>query len=162
MSMYQGVIFDFNGVLVLDGHWQEMAWMSTIAELTGQPADLDTIRKLVHGCTNRDIFQTLLGRALSDAELETMAEVKESCYRQLCLDVGEEFRLSPGAETLLARLQETGTPFTIATASGVSNMRFFFERLDLRRWFTWDILVYDDGSMPGMLAPDVYLKAQKS
>ena len=38
-------------------------------------------------------------------------------------------------------------------------MRFFFEHLPLARWFDPDLVVYNDGSLPGKPAPDLYLAA---
>lgn len=50
-------------------------------------------------------------------------------------------------------------PFTIATASEISNVRFYYETFKLDRWFSWDKIVYDDSTFPGKPAPDTYLKA---
>lgn len=50
-------------------------------------------------------------------------------------------------------------PRTIATASCGNNVRFFFDTLGLDRWFDLDKVIYNDGTLPGKPAPDLYLKA---
>lgn len=53
-------------------------------------------------------------------------------------------------------------PHTIATASEKTNVLFFFEHLQLDKWFDVEKVVYDDGTLPGKPAPDIYLRvAQK-
>jgi beta-phosphoglucomutase-like phosphatase (HAD superfamily) len=60
---------------------------------------------------------------------------------------------------LLDLLSARGIPRTIATASGRTNLDFFTERLKLDRWFDPAGFVWDDGTLPGKPAPDVYLMA---
>ena len=38
-------------------------------------------------------------------------------------------------------------------------MDFYMEAFGLERWFDWDHIIYDDGTLPGKPAPDVYLCA---
>ena len=73
--------------------------------------------------------------------------------------MGQEFKLSPGATELLDFLVERNIPHTIATASGRPNVDFFVEQLALATWFEIDKIVYDDGTMSGKPAPDLYLRA---
>ena len=116
----------------------------------------------VHGRYNRHTLEHLTGRAVTGSELEELTEQKERIYRQLCLEQGPGFALSPGAVELLDFLREHGIPRTIATASGRANVDFFAEHLDLARWFEIDRCVYDDGSRPGKPAPDIYRQAARN
>lgn len=70
-----------------------------------------------------------------------------------------DFHLAPGLPAFLDRLREEKIPFTIATAAGKNNVRFFFEHLNLERWFDPEQVVYNDGTLPGKPEPDLYLKA---
>jgi beta-phosphoglucomutase-like phosphatase (HAD superfamily) len=88
-------------------------------------------------------------------------EDKEIVYRKMCLDLGQEFQLSPGATELLDFLVEGNIPHTIATASGRPNVDFFIENLALATWFEVDQIVHDDGTMSGKPAPDLYLRAAR-
>ena len=47
----------------------------------------------------------------------------------------------------------------IATSSDLGNVNFYFEMFHIERWFSRDRVVYDDGTMNGKPAPDIYLRA---
>ncbi|HSJ57851.1 MAG TPA: HAD family hydrolase [Anaerolineae bacterium] len=160
-AVFSAVILDFNGVLWWDGALQEAAWQRVAERLRGSPMLPAEMARHVHGRHNRHTLSYLLGRPVDEAEAERLGEDKEMIYRALCLEQGEAFRLSPGAESLLDFLTAGGVPRTIATASGARNLEFFAAHLDLVRWFDLDLVVYDDGTRPGKPAPDVYLEAAR-
>lgn len=156
---YSGIIFDFNGVLWWDNHLQDESWHDFSAEQRGYPlSDLEMAQD-VHGRNGRYTLELLSGRPLSAQEVEDLMEQKETIYRRMCLQQGDDFRLSPGAEPLLDFLVAQNIPHTIATASARPNLDFFLEQLDLGRWFDTALFVYDDGTMAGKPAPDFYLAA---
>lgn len=156
---FSGVIFDFNGVLWWDNTLQETAWRDFSAALRGYPLSDLEMAEHVHGRNNRYTLGYLSGREISDVEADRLSEQKEDVYRRLCLEQGDRFRLSPGADALLDFLVANGIPHTIATASGKSNVAFFIEQLHLDRWFDRALIVYDDGTLAGKPAPDFYLAA---
>ena len=156
---YGGIIFDFNGVLWWDGPFQEQSWRQFSAELRGWPLSADEIAVHVHGRNNGHTLEYLVGRPVAGEELWELTQRKETIYRQLCLDQGLQFKLSPGAEELLDCLTARGIPRTIATASEKTNLDFFVEHLHLDRWFDVGLIVHDDGTRPGKPAPDIYLQA---
>lgn len=159
---YKGLIFDFNGVLWWDGPLQERSWKQFSAEIRGFPLSDEEMAVHVHGRTNGHTLTYLVGRALDGGELGRLSEQKERIYRQLCLALGQEFKLSPGAIELLGFLVVGEIPHTIATASGRANVDFFVTHLRLGRWFDINRIVYDDGNGPGKPAPDIYLRAANS
>jgi HAD superfamily hydrolase (TIGR01509 family) len=156
---FEGVIFDFNGVLLWDNPLHEEAWRQFSARLRGYPMSLEEMQLAVHGRVNRDIFEYVLGRAVADDELEPLIAEKEAIYRQLALDSLDTYRLSPGAVELLDFLVENGFSRAIATSSPQVNIDFFVKQLDLHRWFTPETIIYDRGQYPGKPAPDIYLEA---
>ena len=158
---FDGVIFDFNGVLLWDGALHERAWQTFARRLRGRPWSGEEMARYLHGRHNRDILSYLLGRPASEEETERLGEEKEVIYRALCLEMGAEFRLSPGAESLLDFLAERGLPRAIATSSGPGNIDFYAAHLDLARWFDPRLIVGDDGTRPGKPAPDIYLEAAR-
>jgi beta-phosphoglucomutase-like phosphatase (HAD superfamily) len=158
-AFYKAVIFDFNGVLLLDSPWHEEAWSSTIQEMSSRIWAPEEISHFVHGRTNRDIFCALLEREVDDQEIAALSELKESKYRKICSEKGAEFSLPPRVPELLSTLKEAEIPIAIATASGEKNVHFFYEALSLDRWFDWNHIVYDDGIIPGKPEPDIYIKA---
>lgn len=156
---FAGIIFDFNGVLWWDRQLQEQAWNQFSTEIRGRPFSPAEMAVHVHGRNNSHALQYLTGRALPKGEIERLTQQKETIYRRLCLDEGDDFQLSPGATELLDFLVAHGIGRTIATASERTNLDFFIEHLDLERWFEVARIVYDDGSLAGKPAPDFYLQA---
>ena len=104
-------------------------------------------------------LEYLARHRLEPGALHRLGEEKESYYRQLCLALGPDFRLSPGAVELLDYLTNNHIKRTIATASGRNNLDFFIQHLGLERWFVVDIIVYDNGIRPRKPAPNFYLQA---
>ncbi len=155
----KGIIFDFNGVLCWDTPEQSEAWSRYAAVLRGQPLTPTEIAEHVVGRDNRYIFHYLTGRRFEGAELTRHTEGKESIYRNLLLERGEAFQLSPGAVELLDRLKELGVRCNIATSAGEVNVRFYFQHLRLGRWFDFDRVVFDDDHIATKPAPDPYLRA---
>jgi beta-phosphoglucomutase-like phosphatase (HAD superfamily) len=122
---FDGIIFDFNGVLWWDSHLQEQAWMQFSAQIRGTPFAEHELAVHIHGRTNQHTLEYLTGRSLPQAELAQLTQQKESLYRQLCLDAGQDFCLSPGAMELLDYLVSRDIRRTIATASEKTNLDFF-------------------------------------
>jgi HAD superfamily hydrolase (TIGR01509 family) len=159
MNVPDAFIFDFNGVLFWDTHFHDDAWRQYSKRLRGSQLTDDEMIHKVHGRTNKDVLEYLLQAPLSKEELKQHTETKESIYRQLCLSHRDQFVLSPGAIELLGYLNQNSIPHTIATSSELGNVQFFFQYLDLAKWFEFELVTYDDGSMNGKPAPDLYLRA---
>jgi len=157
--VFDGIIFDFNGVLWWDGHLQQRSWRQFSAQIRGKPLSDEEMAVHVHGRYNGHTLAYLLGRPVGGTELHQLIQQKEIIYRQMCLDQGDGFQLSDGAVELLDFLVFHDIPRTIATASERTNVDFFREHLDLDRWFDPGLIVYDDGRRPGKPAPDIYLQA---
>jgi beta-phosphoglucomutase len=154
-----GIIFDFNGVLWWDAPLVEQGWQRTARLLRGRPFTCGELARIVHGRNNRESLEYLVGHPLGDEEARRMIDERETYYRNLCLEQGENFRLSPGAVGLLENLREREIPRTIATASEKTNVDFFVRHLDLEKWFDPQKIIYDDFVRPGKPAPDCYLVA---
>ena len=156
---FQGLIFDFNGVLWWDNHLQERAWRQFSQKVRGTPFSQQETAIHVHGRNNQHSLEYLVGRPIKAGELDQLTQDKETIYRRLCLEQGEGFKLSPGAIELLDFLATNHILHTIATACEKTNLDFFVKHLDLARWFNLEQIVYDDGARPGKPAPDIYLQA---
>lgn len=155
----KGIIFDFNGVLLWDTPLHDAAWKQVSARLRGWELSGQEMIEKVHGRTNALILEYLAGGPLPQAKLEAWALEKEALYRQMCLDLGENFTLSPGAVELLERLAAQEIPHAIASSSEKNNMAFYLRHLHLTRWFDPAQIIYDDGTLRGKPAPDMYLRA---
>lgn len=156
---YQGIIFDFNGVLFSDGDLQEKSWQVMARKLRGREMTAEEFDLHMHGRSNAYVLSYLAGREITGEELVDWIEAKESLFRKLCLETPNRMTLSAGAQDLLEWLLRADIPRTIATSSGIRNVQFFIEHLRLDRWFEAGKLIYDDGVRPGKPAPDMYLAA---
>ncbi len=159
---YQGIVFDFNGVLFCDADLQVKSWQVIAKNLRGQEMTDDELTTHMHGRPNSYVLSYLAGRAIAGQELLDLIQVKESFYRELCLSNPSRLVLSPGARDLLEGLARSNIPRTIATSSEITNLRFFTEHVCLDGWFDVAKIVYDDGIRPGKPAPDVYLTAARN
>lgn len=159
---YSGVIFDFNGVIWFDTKIQETAWMEFASSLINRPVSQVELKEKMHGRTNKSFLEYLLNKSLSNEEVLELTKQKETLYKEMCIKQGENFKLSPGAMKLFDYLLEHDIPHTIATASEITNLKFFIEHLKLDKWFDISKIIYDDGTFPGKPAPDIYLKAAAS
>lgn len=155
----QGVIFDFNGTMFYDEKFQEKAWRTYLEEKIGREVSEEEFQKYIHGRNAEATFHYFLKRECSRKEVEMLEEEKEIVYRKLCLENPEEFHLAAGLPEFLDELKNESVPFTIATASGLNNVKFFFEHLQLGRWFDLERVIYNDGTIPGKPEPDIYLRA---
>jgi HAD superfamily hydrolase (TIGR01509 family) len=155
---YDGIIFDFNGVLWWDAPLVEESWQAAARKIRGRPFTAEETVRIMHGRNDRGTMEYLAGRPLGDEEAARLIGEKETHYRELCLRQGKNFRLSAGAEQLLDYLRGRGIPRTIATASIWINVDFFVRQLRLERWFDPAKIVYDDGVLASKPAPDFYLQ----
>jgi len=159
--MYNGVVFDFNGTMVWDTAFHEEAWIAFSREF-GKPIDRETYYRDVHGKTTKHILKMLLGKECSSAEIAEMSREKERLYREICLKDPDGFILAPGVEQLLDELSSHEVPITIATASERENVDFFIDHFILGRWFSRDMIVFDDGQVRNKPDPDIYLRAAEN
>ncbi len=155
---YKAIIFDFNGTLLWDTHLHNQAWDRFLAKYGFNFSDHQK-NQIIHGKQNQDIFKELFKQTLSDAEIEQYVLEKEHLYQELCLE--EQLPLGPGVEAFLDRLKQQNVPFTIATSSGIENVSFYFEHYDLKRWFSLDSIVYNNGKIKSKPSPDIFLVAME-
>ncbi len=155
----RGVLLDFNGTMFFDGEMQEESWRIFLKKKTGRDVAEAEFHQYIYGRHADVTFRHYLGPQLSGLDVEALSEEKETHYRALCLADRDKFRLAEGLPQFLDLLQGRGIRYTIATASGINNLKFFFKYLDLARWFDIRRVVYDDGTFPGKPEKDIYLKA---
>lgn len=152
------VIFDFNGTMLFDESIQEQAWQQYISERSGHHITPEEFLDHVHGRNTGDTLAYFFGRPFSPQEADAEEAAEEAIYRALCL-TSPDYHLAAGLPDFLDHLVQKQIPITIATASCLANVQFFFDTLGLQQWFAPDAVVYNDGTLPGKPAPDLYLKA---
>ena len=154
-----GIIFDFNGTLFQDSKLHEYAWRDYSAKLRGTPFSDEEMHKYMFGRSNEEIITYAIGRKPTQEECLKWANEKEAYYRELVLKNPENIHLVNGAEDFFDYICEKNIPHTIATGSEKTNVDFFVETFNLKKWFDIDKIVYDDYKIAGKPSPDIYLKA---
>ena len=143
---YNGVIFDFNGTLLFDDPYHDIAWGKVAREVCGQDVDGHELVSKYSGYPNIEILRDISGGTLTDEQLEYYSLRKEALYREIVRSVPGGASLAPGAVELFDYLKKHGIPCVIASASIIQNIEFFVETFHLDRWFDMDHIVYDDNS----------------
>ncbi len=153
---YRGVVFDFNGTLFWDTNLHNRAWDTFFEKYHITMTDSEKFQKM-HGKNNKDILNALFDRPLDEAEVQNLALEKELMYQELCLKT--DMQLAPGVIEFLEFLKEHNIPYTIATASGIENLDFYFTQLNLSTWFDRDKVVYNNGKIKSKPDPEIYITA---
>ena len=159
MSEKKGMIFDFNGTLVLDSHIHKAVWQDFFPEHGREPLTDAEAEKNLLGCSNTEIL-TKFFSPLTQEEIDRLTYEKEAEYRRRAV-LDPTIHLVDGAEEFLDYLKAEGYPMMIATGSEINNVKCYFEYFHLERWFSWDRIIYDDGIMPGKPDPEIYIRSAK-
>lgn len=158
IDMIKAVIFDFNGTLFFDTDKHVEAWKEITTELIGRPMTFEE-HEQIKGRTTDLILEFFTGRKASKQEAIELADRKEAAYRDLCRKDRKMLYLAEGAEEFLDALKAAKIPMTVATSSNEANVDFYFEELGIGKWFKKELVAFDDGTMKGKPAPDIYLRA---
>ena len=157
-----GVLFDFNGTLLFDGKLQDESWHEFLEQKTGRTISVEEYHEHMDGATEIESLSYFMQEQLTQAQAEALEEEKEIIYRAKCLALGDDFQLAPGLPAFLDELKKNKITFNLATASVMSNVQFFFDKLNLGKWFNIDYVVHKDGKILTKPSPDMYLKAAES
>lgn len=152
---FKGAIFDFNGTLIWDTDFHNRAFDIFFEKQDTFLTDIEK-RQKIHGKPNVDIMRGIFGNHLSETAANKMGLEKEAIYRDLIIN---DLQFAPGAEDVLNFLKTNNTPMTIATSAGIENVSFYFEKMNLNRWFTLEKTAYDNGMFRGKPYPDIFIAA---
>ena len=156
MKKCSGVLFDFNGTLFFDSE-MHMEALRRVFPRFGKPTPTDAyILGNVFGRPNEIIYRQNFKADATAEECMAFCHAKDALYYEQCLAHPERMHLAQGAEALLDHLKENEIPYCLATGSAKTEVDFYMEHLNLSRWFSWDNMVYQDGTFPGKPAPDCY------
>ncbi len=152
----KGVVFDFNGTLFWDTKLHNTAW-DIFLERYGMTMTDQEKNEKIHGRNNQKILTDIFAKSLDMEEINAFITEKELIYQELCVKSG--LKLACGAEEFLGFLRNNNIPYTIATASGLININFFFDILNLHRYFDRAKVIFDDGTMMSKPDPRIYQRA---
>lgn len=154
----KGIIFDFNGTMFFDDEFQNEAWRRFFLEKYHRVVSEEEFDLYTHGVNSVDTFKYFLGKSLTFDEAKELEEEKEVIYRNLCLK-SEKFKLADGLEEFLNFAKQKGIKQNIATASAFKNTKFFFDNLDLYRWFDLNRTAYNNGKIKSKPDPEIFIIA---
>ncbi|WP_417885506.1 HAD family hydrolase [Zunongwangia sp.] len=154
----KGVIFDFNGTLFFDTHLHNQAWDIFLKKHSLGLNNKEKNQK-IHGKNNEEILKNLFSDNLTKDEIVKLSIEKENIYQRLCLE--NEMVLAPESEEFINFLCLKNIPYTIATASDLYNLEFYFKHLDLGRYFELSKIVYSNGEIKSKPNPEIFLKAME-
>lgn len=141
----KAVIFDFNGTMVFDSYYHDMAWKKFSKEIRGYELSDEELAYNIHGKVNEKIIEYLKPNV--DAKMNKHLSLeKEAMYRKLCKEDKKNYKFVKGLEPLMNELKLNKIPFTICSASIKENIDFFVETFQLEHWIDPKLIVYDDGS----------------
>jgi beta-phosphoglucomutase family hydrolase len=149
----KGVLFDWDGVVIDSSAQHERSWEILAAEIS-KPLPVGHF-KAGFGKKNQVIIPEILRWATDPAEVNRLADRKETIYRELVRQDG--VHILPGARELLAALKEAGIPRAIASSTPRENLESIFAATGLDQWF--DAVVCGDDVVNGKPAPDIFLLA---
>ena len=154
----EGVIFDFNGTLLLDDPINSLSWKKYAKrKFNYDLTDADYHK--YNGTPGETWIEGITEGKITGEEAIKCREEKEEQYREDLRNA--EIDLIRGAKEFFNELKNNNIPFTIATSADKKNIELFFEKFGLNKWFDLDKCAFTDGTFKGKPNPDIYLIAAK-
>ena len=145
-----------DGTLLDSAEYHWLAWQETMRAL-GHPITYQQFLA-TFGQRNDVVLRGYFGPDLPEAEVERIANLKESRYRQLVRSRGVVFL--PGAREWLLRLRERGWRQAVASSAPRANVDTILEALRAGNLF--DAVVAGEDVQRGKPDPQVFLMAAEA
>lgn len=146
-----GILWDMDGVLVNNARTHYAAWAQVLAPYH-LPFTYEYFAE-TFGQNNRAILSLWFENRLSAAEMDALAEQKETVFRQL---IARGMTPLPGAADWLARFQQRGCRQAVASSAPPENIDAQVDGLGFRQYFG---ALVSGAHIPGKPNPDVFLLA---
>jgi len=147
------IIFDMDGVIV-DNHLYHIDAWGEFCKRHELNFDVEDFTRKYFGKNNADILKALIGKSLTDFEVDILGEEKEAIYRELY-----EPYIKPldGLVDFMRALKMQGKKIAIASSAPQSNISFVVEKTDIKEYV--DVSVNGNMVKLGKPNPDIFLKA---
>ncbi len=150
MRATKGVIFDMDGVIVENREAHEVSF-GMWCDRNGI-AHVDSLMEKYSGKGNKEIFEDVLGRAMTPQEIEKCSQEKEAIYREVYAPVMEPM---PGLVEFLKELKASGIKISVGSSAIIENVDFVLDGLGIRDYF--DAISYSGLVKKAKPAPDIFL-----
>ena len=154
--MAKGLIFDFNGTMILDSKIQVEAWIKFLEELLKREVSVEEYEEYVYGKINAEVMHHFLDPDMSYEEAQKYGDRKEEIYIRMVKD--RKIPLADGLEEFLRKCCEYHIPLAMATSAPYIVVRSLYDHYHLERFLPFDHIVYDHPEFRGKPAPDLYLE----
>lgn len=148
-------VFDMDGTLVDNMSYHTEAWLALFKNF-GIDMDADEFLRYTAGKTNPEILREIIGKHLSEDEIEVLSNMKEEYYRKIYLPF---LKMTPGLLHFLHNAKAKGIPMAVATAAGKENIRFVLSGLNIGGFF--QAVIGADDIEKGKPDPEIFLKSAR-
>lgn len=147
-------IFDMDGVLVDSSEAHFQAW-HRLGMREGKPFTRELFQ-LTFGMHNQQIVPLWMEQEVAQAELDRLADWKETTYREL---VPTLMRPIPGVLELLEALYQEGVTMAVGSSGPLPNIQLVLEQLKISHYFS--ALSTGEDVRHGKPDPEVFLVAAR-
>ena len=154
MAEIRAVIWDMDGVIADSGPYHLVAWQETLGK-RGVKLTADDFRHSF-GLRNDNIIRNILGKDISQGEVDAIATEKEAAFRRLA---GGRIKALPGAFDLLKLLKDSGFGLAIASSTPAENIDMVTATLGIADYFQAIVTGHD--VTEGKPHPQVFLLAAR-
>jgi beta-phosphoglucomutase family hydrolase len=148
----QAVIWDMDGVIADTGKYHLLAWQHVFKkqDIVFTKQDFERL----FGQRNDTIISVTMGKALSQTEIDDIANDKEIFFRAA---VKSNVKPFPGVIALLKTLKTNNISSAIASSAPLDNIRLILGEIGLTEYF--QAIVFGREVSEGKPNPQVYIKA---
>jgi beta-phosphoglucomutase len=147
-SIFRGVVFDLDGVIVDSHPVHKRAWRSFLAYV-GKEVTESELDFILEGRRRRDILIHFLGE-LSECKLQDYGNKKDEFYRL----ASAELKPINGSVEFIKNLRRAGFCMGVATSASPQRTRWTLQHLDLEECF--QVVVTGDDVAKGKPDPMIY------
>jgi beta-phosphoglucomutase len=153
-SIFAGVVFDLDGVIVDSHPMHKRAWRAFLASVGKQVSEQD-LDFIFEGRRRRDILIHFLGD-LSDTEVQEYGNKKDEYFRQ----ASSELEPVPGTVEFIGTAKKAGLRLAVATSASRQRAQWTLQQLKIAEYF--DVVVTGDDVVQSKPDPTIYrLAAQR-
>ena len=148
----QGVIFDFDGVIVQSEAAHELCWQRVAARLEKHISRDIFLQGF--GVKNELFIKELLGWTQDDDEVSQIIQEKEAYFQELIIT--QPLPEVAGLTACITQLKEEGIPYVIGSSSILKNIELVLQGMGLKSYFP--AIVSSEDVRVGKPDPEVFLR----